>query len=203
MEWITQEEINKVCENVGNGIDSLVKNEPINLKCADLFCNSKNCNNSNCCMSSCTNPNYGNLSRINLYCSNLTGSDFKVASLTNIILIGAKEFLDTIKWLDDNLEKTEEGYIAYSIFDYQKVPIWWRKIEGSIIEREVNLDKKVIYGSGINLSTLNYVKNHVNIDSAIYKVLIKKDWLNKVVIPYINSEKFRCGKVMMLKRIDE
>jgi len=136
------------------------------------------------------------LSGADLTNADLTAADLTNADLSGANLSGVKGLLDPIDWMRDNLEKTEEGYIAYKTFgDYQPAPNYWNIKAGAEITEIVNPLPTLDCACGINVAT----KNWSGFEGEIWKVLIKWEWLPSVVVPYNTDGKFRCGRVKLLE----
>ena len=68
------------------------------------------------------------------------------------------------------------------------------------MEENVNPTRTIDCGCGINVATLNWVKNNTKGD--IWKVLIKFEWLPGVVVPYNTNGKIRCERVQLIEKIE-
>lgn len=146
----------------------------------------------------------------------LAGSCFKNANFTNCNLVdvclgdadlsGAKGLLSPIDWLNENFEKTDDGYIAYKVFNvFSPSPSYWNIKEGEIINEVVNPDRTSSCGSGISVATLKWLKDEDYLkleENDIWKLLIKWEWLSGVVVPYNTCGEFRCERAMILERVD-
>ena len=150
------------------------------------------------------NANLGNadLSYVDLYNANLGNADLGNVDLRGANLSNAKGLTNPIDYLNENFERTNEGYIVYKIFGlYYNPPAYWEIESNSIIQEEVNYNRCNNCGCGINIATKEWViKNNIN-KLPIWKLLIKWEWLPTVVVPYNTDGKIRCGKAMLLEEI--
>ena len=164
---------------------------------------------------------YCNLSNCNLQYTKLEGADLtnailKYANLEYVDLENVKGLITTEEYMNKNFEFDEEqdGYIVYKTFgSIHKPPKKWIIKENSIIEENCNIDRTVDCSYGINCANLDWVKDY-NIckdikflsvqkyNLPIWKLLIKKEWLNDVVIPYATDGKFRCKKALLLNIVE-
>ena len=140
-----------------------------------------------------------NLSGADLNGANLSGADLSWANLSGADLSWANGLLSAIEYLDQNFEKTAEGFIAYKTFAYVYTPPEkWVIQAGSIITENVNFDRCRDCSCGINVAPLEWVKKRCN-EAEIWKVLIKWEWLAGVCVPYHTDGKIRCEKVQLLE----
>lgn len=108
------------------------------------------------------------------------------------------------EYLDEYYEKTTEGYIVYKIFNlYYKAPERWKIEPNSIITEAVNFNMDIKCASGINVSTLKWVKEesifHPNREFEVWKCLIRYEWSMSICVPYSTDGSFRCGKLQLLE----
>ena len=133
------------------------------------------------------------LSGANLSCADLSGADLSGADLS-----GAVGLLQTANFMKTHFERAKDGYIAYKTFnDTYTAPTTWKIEPGSAIEENVDFDRCITCGSGINVAPLDWVKQ--NCKSEIWKVLIRWEWLCGVCVPYMTDGKIRCEKVELLE----
>ena len=137
------------------------------------------------------------LSDANLSGANLSGADLSGADLSGADLSGAKNFFNPIKWMSENFEHDDLGFIVYKTFGaYYKQPEW--KIEaGSFIEENVNPLPTNDCGCGINFATIKWIKNDQN-NPGIWRCRIH--WMDcvGVVIPYNTDGKARCSRLELI-----
>jgi hypothetical protein len=146
-----------------------------------------------------------NLFRADLTGANLTGADLSGADLTGadltwVNLSGAKNLLNPEDWVNAHLERDPEGrgFIVYKTFSSNyPVPPTWKIKPGSVITEVVNPLPTVDCACGVNVATLDWVKRHGE-DWAIWRGLIRWEWLPGVVVPYNTDGKFRCSKLELL-----
>ena len=137
-----------------------------------------------------------NLSEANLSEADLSGADLRGANLSE-----AKELLSAVNFIDANFERVTDGYIAYKTFNSEyAAPESWTIAEGSVITENVNFNRCEECGCGINVAPLDWVKSHYGWrGGAIWKVLIRWEWLCGVCVPYNSDGKIRCERVELLE----
>ena len=148
-----------------------------------------------------TNLSGANLSYTDLSKANLSKADLSKADLRGANLSGAKELLSAVNFIDAHFERVADGYIAYKTFNSEYVaPESWTIAEGSVITENVNSNRCEECGCGINVAPLDWVKSHYGWrGGAIWKVLIRWEWLCGVCVPYSSDGKIRCERVELLE----
>ena len=132
----------------------------------------------------------------------LSGAGLLGAKLSGADLSGAKGLTSAADFLKTHFEQTEAGYIAYKTFNSRyRAPSAWSIEEGSIIEENVNFDRCTNCGCGINVAPIEWVEQHYS--GAIWKVLIRWEWLAGVCVPYMSDGKIRCERVELLEIVKE
>ena len=141
------------------------------------------------------------LSGADLSGADLSGADLSKANLRGADLSGAKELLSAVNFIDAHFERVADGYIAYKTFNSEHVaPESWTIAEGSVITENVNFNRCEECGCGINVAPLDWVKSHYGWrGGAIWKVLIRWEWLCGVCVPYNSDGKIRCERVELLE----
>ena len=135
--------------------------------------------------------------RANLSGANLSGADLSGANLSR-----AKGLLSTVNYLDAHFERTPDGYIAYKTFNAVYLsPDAWTIENGAVIEENVNFDRCISCGCGINVAPLAWVKNEYP-EMQIWKVLIRWEWLCGVCVPYMTDGKIRCERVELIEVVE-
>lgn len=135
--------------------------------------------------------------------SRMVNTEFWYSPTHGINMSGVKGNLNIspIEFMEQNFEKTEEGYIVYKTFYYtRRPPGYWTVEEGSIISENVNTNSFEDCGSGINVSTLEWIKKN-RLKSPIWKCLIKWEWLVGVIVPYNTDGKIRASRVQLLEKL--
>ena len=133
--------------------------------------------------------------------ADLSGADLSGANLRGANLSGALNLLESCAYIDDHFEKTDKGYIAYKTFgSFNTPPAYWTIEPDSIICENVNFNRTEECGCGVNVGTLEWVKE--NTTGQIWKVLIEWPWLAGVVVPYSTDGKIRCERVRLLEKIE-
>ena len=132
----------------------------------------------------------------------LSGAYLLGADLSGADLSGAKGLTSAADFLKTHFEQTEAGYIAYKTFNSQyRAPSAWSIEKGSIIEENVNFDRCEDCGCGINVAPIEWVERHYR--GAVWKVLIRWEWLAGVCVPYRSDGKIRCERVELLEIVKE
>lgn len=137
-----------------------------------------------------------NLSEANLRWANLRGANLHKANLSE-----AKELLSAVNFIDTHFERVADGYVAYKTFNAEHdAPASWTIAEGSVISENVNFNRCEECGCGINVAPLDWVESHYGWrGGAIWKVLIRWEWLCGVCVPYNSDGKIRCERVELLE----
>lgn len=194
---MTQEELAKILELHKKWLNGEEGGERANLSganlsCADLRCADLRWANLSCADLSCANLSCADLSEANLSRADLSRADLRCADLS-----GAQGLLSACNYLDAHFERVKDGYIAYKTFGAQyRAPERWKIEVGSVIDEVVNFDRTCECGCGINVAPIECVKR--NYSGAVWKVLIRWEWLAGVVVPYHTDGKIRCERVELL-----
>ena len=141
------------------------------------------------------------LSGADLRWANLSWANLSKAGLSEANLSGAKELLPAVNFIDAHFERVADGYIAYKTFNSEyAAPKSWTIAEGSVISENVNFNRCEECGCGINVAPLDWVKSNYGWrGGAIWKVLIRWEWLCGVCVPYNSDGKIRCERVELLE----
>ena len=151
---------------------------------------------------SMANLSGANLSGADLSGADLRWADLRWADLRWADLSVAKGLLQAANFMEAHFERADAGYIAYKTFGSQDAPPkGWKITAGSTIEENANFDRCSDCGSGINVAPLEWVKEHYK--GAIWKVLIRWEWLCGVCVPYMSDGKIRCEKVELLGIVED
>lgn len=136
--------------------------------------------------------------------ADLSGADLSGANLRWADLSGAKELLSAVNFIDAHFERVADGYIAYKTFNSEHAaPESWTIAEGSVISENVNFNRCEGCGCGINVAPLDWVKSRYGWrGGAIWKVLIRWEWLCGVCVPYNSDGKIRCERVELLEVVN-
>jgi len=135
-----------------------------------------------------------NLSDANLSDANLRSADLRSANLSD-----AKNLLNPIKWMSENFEHDDLGFIVYKTFGaYYRQPETWVLEDGSFIEENVNPLPTNDCGCGINFATIKWIK-HDQSDPKIWRCRIR--WLDcvGVVVPFNTDGKARCSRLELIE----
>ena len=142
-----------------------------------------------------------NLRRADLSDANLSGADLSRANLSGADLSGAKNMLNPIKWMADNFEHDDLGFIVYKTFGaYQTPPEVWKLEAGSFIEENVNPLPTNDCGCGINFATVKWIKRDQS-NPKIWRCRIR--WMDciGVVVPYNTNGKARCSRLELIELV--
>lgn len=132
---------------------------------------------------------YADLRRANLAGANLSGAN----------LSGCVGLVDPTDYIDDHFEKSPHGYIVYKVFGgIYRVPEYWEIEQNSIIAETVDFDRCCDCGCGINVATLDWIKQNF-MNEEIWKCLIEWPWLAGVCVPYNTDGKIRASKIRLLE----
>ena len=147
--------------------------------------------------------------------ANLTGIILKNANLIHYRLINVKGLITTEEYMNKNFEFDEEqdGYIVYKTFGSRFIPPRkWIIKENSVIEENCDIDRRDTCSYGINCGTLDWVRNYNTYKDVIltsqkynlpiWKMLIKKEWFDDIVVPYTTDGKIRCNKALLLNIVE-
>ena len=151
-----------------------------------------------------TNLRGANLYKADLCKANLCGTNLREADLRGADLSGCRGLISPIEYMEKNFEKAEDGYICYKIFsNIYATPDYWEIKNGSIISEVVNPYRTVDCACGVNVGTLDWVRENNSSNANIWKCIIEWKWLPGVVVPYNTDGKIRCEKVKLLEVIME
>ena len=137
----------------------------------------------------------------------LDGAAFDESVAHRPVFNGSTGMFDPIEFMANHFERTEEGYIAYKIFDgMYKMPEDWDIKPGSVIAENANLNPFDNCGCGINVAPLEWVRafrlKNDAFDQPIWRCLIRWEWLPGVVVPFGTNGKIRCNRVEILDKFD-
>lgn len=129
--------------------------------------------------------------------ADLSGANLREADLRGADLSGAKGLLNPIDYIKENFEATSEGIICYKTFGNNYTPPSnWVIAPGSIIEEVVNPLPTLDCACGVNVATLDWVKEN---DRDIWRCLIRWEWLAGVCVPLNTDGKIRAARVQLLE----
>ena len=141
---------------------------------------------------------WANLSGANLSRANLSG-----ANLSRATLSGAKGLISSVDFMEAHFERNEKGYIAYKTFgSTYDIPKTWDIKAGSIISENVNSDRCLECGCGVNVAPIEWVKREYP-NKQIWKLLIRWEWMAGVVVPYMSDGKIRCERAELVEIVEE
>ena len=147
-----------------------------------------------------------NLSWANLSKADLSGANLSWANLSGANLSGAKGLIDPADYLNAHFERDPEGrgFLTYKVFGkWNPSPADWKIEPGSIITEIVCPDRCTECGSGINVATRKWLNEQDLQGKPIWRCLIRWEWLPGVIVPFMTDGKIRCGKVELLKVVDD
>jgi hypothetical protein len=138
--------------------------------------------------------------------ADLSGADLRRADLRGANLSGSKGLLVPSKWMADNFEQSEDGYIVYKAFGNTICDQPWQPKEGLVITEVVNRMPTNTCGCGVNFGTLEWIEKYLPARETIpvretWKCLIRWEWMPDVVVPYNTDGKARCGKMELIEKV--
>jgi len=140
-----------------------------------------------------------NLSGSDLRDSDLRRSKLRGSNLSGSDLSGSTGLLDASQWIAENLTRCRGGVYAYkSLGTLYESPADWRQEPGAEISETVNLLPTLDCACGVNVATLDWVRNNSN-DAPIWKVLVRWEWMAGGVIPYNTDGKFRVPRAKLIE----
>jgi len=139
-----------------------------------------------------------NLRGADLRRADLSDADLSDADLSDANLSRAKNLLSSINYMDANFERTPDGYIVYKTFGaIYPAPKDWKIEPGSVIGEVVNPCRTNDCGCGINAAPIEWVRK--NYKGAVWKCLIRWEWLIGVIVPYNTDGKIRCERIELVE----
>jgi len=176
-----------------------------NLQCADLrYANLQGANLQNVNLTA-ANLTAANLSTANLQNADLRDASLRDADLTGANLSGAKGLLNASEWITKNLQQTPEGIICFKCIggtDFPWPKHWPEPKPGAILTEIVNPCLTSTCASGVNVATEAWCRNNYP-NSALWKCLIRWEWMIDAVVPYQTDGKFRAAKVQLLEQMSK
>jgi hypothetical protein len=144
-----------------------------------------------------------NLSDADLRRANLSGANLSGADLRRANLSGAQNLLNPVKWLAENFEHDDLGYIVYkAIGDTNYTPpARWKIAPNEYIEEVCNPLPTSTCACGINFGTLAWVKENYP-RSTFWRCRIRWMDLPGVVVPYNTDGKARCNRLELLEVVE-
>jgi hypothetical protein len=140
------------------------------------------------------------LSGANLSGANLSGANLSGADLSGANLSGAKNLLNPIKWMSENFEHDDLGFIVYKgVGDTPyNIPKYWTVEPGSFLEEVVNPLPVNDCGCGVNFAPISWIRRYYS-NSIIWRCRIR--WMDcvGVVIPYNTDGKARCSRLELIE----
>lgn len=170
--------------------------------CELIGCNMHDSDMRDCDMIECDMRNSdlrnSNLSNSRLRNSNLGGCLMVGCNLAHGDLSGCKGLVSPIRYMEENFDRSSDGYIAYKVFNASYIaPGKWEIRPGAVINETVNANRTDDCGCGVNVATLDWVED--NCRGKIWKVLIRWEWLPGVCVPYNTDGKIRCERVELIE----
>ena len=149
-----------------------------------------------------------NLSGANLHAADLSGANLSEANLSEANLRGADlsgavGLLDPIDWLATHLEQTQDGYVAYKMFEtFYATPARWIIQAGSVLTEVCQPDRCLDCGCGINVATRDWAQQALPTRThPLWRCLIRWAWLSGVVVPFGSDGKIRCSRVELVGEV--
>ena len=116
-------------------------------------------------------------------------------------LSGAKGLISQAKWLNENAETCDDGYIVYKSFGTNfQPPEHWKLEAGAELTEVVNSCRVSDCACGINVAIREWFgKNH---GAKISRCLIPWEYAAGIVVPYHTNGKFRTEYVQLIDVVD-
>jgi len=136
---------------------------------------------------------------LDLQNAKLTDADLRYANLS-----GATGLLDASEWITQNFQQTPEGIICFKSIGkttYAWPKHWSEPKPGAVLTEIVDSYQTSACASGVNIATEAWCRNNYP-NSALWKCLIRWEWMVGVVVPYNTDGKFRAAKVQLLEQMD-
>lgn len=145
-----------------------------------------------------TDLRFADLQNVDLQDANLCGTNLWATNLS-----GAKGIKLAADYIKENFEQTVDGIVVYKTFGRFNNPNPnWEIKPGAVIEENVDFYRTNECGCGINVGTLEWVREN-SPRKPIWKCLIHWIDLADVVVPYNTDGKIRAGRVQLLEIVEE
>ena len=131
--------------------------------------------------------------------ADLSNACLRDANLRGAYLSGAKGLLSPSKYLSRHFEPTSEGIIAYKQFGVNfDPPDRWEQKAGAILTDVCDQDRRAACSYGINVATLDWLKENGTGGRKVWKVLIPWEWAPGIVVPLGTDGKIRCDHCVLV-----
>lgn len=150
------------------------------------------------------NNTRADLTHADLTLANLTRANLTRANLTDANLSQTTGLLKPGQWLAANFRKTKSGIIVYKRIGATtyNAPKRWKIKELEFLEEVVNPLPTADCGCGVNFGTLKWCKENYS-QAALWECLILFEDMPDIVVPYNTDGKARCGRLQLIKIIEE
>ena len=143
---------------------------------------------------------FANMSDVDLHSANLRNVTLERTILHGANLSRVKGLPLQSEWIEANLERVENGWIAYKrIGNTLHGWIWGKVTNGMILEENLNTDRTSTWTYGVNVGTKEYCEERY-IDSDLWKVLIP--FGSGICVPYQTCGGFRVEKCILIERVN-
>lgn len=135
--------------------------------------------------------------------ANFINCDFTGASIHNcrmgaVNLSGSKGLLNPSEWMRDNFLTVDEGFLVLKINGYMfSSPPHWKMEKNAIITEEVNPNRTIDCGCGVNFGTVRFTSARRR---EVWVCLLHWHDLPSLIVPYNPLQKARCGRLRLLGR---
>jgi hypothetical protein len=143
------------------------------------------------------------LSGADLRGADLRGADLRGADLRGANLSGAQGLRDAAKWMKENFLHNELGYIVYKAIgntSYSAPSYWKLGVIGEWLEEVVNPNRQDDCGCGVNIGTLEWVRNNYP-DARYFELLVPWEDAAGIVVPYNTTGKARCARALQVREV--
>jgi len=142
-----------------------------------------------------------NLTYVILRGANLKDAVFTNTNLTRADLSGVKGLPSNVDWLRENFETDSKGVIVYKAINEltpYDIPEYWEIEVDSILVENVDFNRCVDCGCGVNFGTREWCLRHYAVEG-VWRCRINWYDLADVVVPFNTDGKARCGRLELLE----
>jgi hypothetical protein len=135
--------------------------------------------------------------------ADLSCADLSCANLRGANLSGAQGLRDAAKWMKENFLHNELGYIVYKAIgntSYSAPSYWKLGVIGEWLEEVVNPNRQDDCGCGVNIGTLEWVRNNYP-NARYFELLVPWEDAAGIVVPYNTTGKARCARALQVREV--
>ena len=124
------------------------------------------------------------------------------ANLRDVNLSGCVGLIDPSDWMEENFERTDEGYRVFKVFGKTYIsPEHWFISPGSVIREVVNPNRTVGCACGVNFAHKEWFGNDEL--PLLWECLLEWRDLPAVVVPFNTDGKARCSRLTLVGKVEE